>query len=64
MRQCCLIAILCLLLGGCVSASRETAAEARGFERGYGQAMKEQYWRLQDQQRQPAANPTTNPVKP
>lgn len=47
-----------------MSASRETAAEARGFERGYGQAMKEQYWHLQDQQRRPTANPTTNPVKP
>ena len=59
-----LILALSLLLGGCISPSREAAAEARGFERGYGQAVKEQYWHLQNQQRQPSQSPAPTPDKP
>ena len=41
-----------LALCGCATVSdREAAAEARGYERGYRQAVKEQYWILQNQQR-------------
>ena len=41
----------------------EAAAEARGYERGYRQAVKEQYWLIQNQQRRPApAEP--NPAHP
>lgn len=47
--------ILCLLLAGCASPRRRDAdAEARGYERGYAQAVKEQYWIIQNQQRRPA----------
>lgn len=47
--------VLCLLLAGCASPRRrETDAEARGYERGYAQAVKEQYWIIQNQQRRPA----------
>lgn len=43
----------CIILGGCATpASREAAAEARGYERGYRQAVKEHYWLIQQQQRQ------------
>lgn len=63
----CLILLLCLALAGCATPARptdrETAAEARGYERGYRQAVKEQYWLIQNQQRQPApAEP--NPATP
>lgn len=57
---------LCLALAGCATPSRlserEAAAEARGYERGYRQAVKEQYWLIQNQQRRPAPvepNPAT-----
>ena len=58
-----LIIFLCLALAGCATPSRlserEAAAEARGYERGYRQAVKEQYWLIQNQQRRPApAEPT------
>ena len=53
-----LIVLLCLAFAGCASpaglSDRETAAEARGYERGYRQAVKEQYWLIQNQQRRPA----------
>ena len=43
---------LCLILAGCATApQRDAAAEARGYERGYRQAVKEQYWIIQNQQR-------------
>jgi hypothetical protein len=49
-----LIALL-LTLAGCASpVRRESTAEARGYEHGYGQAVKEQYWIIQNQQRRPA----------
>ena len=58
--------LLCLALTGCATparlADREAAAEARGYERGYRQAVQEQYWLIQNQQRRPAPaepNPTT-----
>ena len=45
-----------LLLAGCASPqSREASAEARGYERGYTQAVKEQYWIIQNLQRRPMA---------
>ena len=67
MRPRCLILLLCLVLAGCATparlSEREAAAEARGYERGYRQAVKEQYWLIQNQQRQPApAEP--NPAIP
>ncbi len=53
-----LIVLLCLAFAGCATparlSDRETAAEARGYERGYRQAVKEQYWLIQNQQRRPA----------
>jgi hypothetical protein len=69
MRTCSLIPLLCLLLGGCAThtrlSDREAAAEARGYERGYRQAVKEQYWLIQNQQRRPAAPPAaSNPESP
>ena len=61
-----LIFLSSLALAGCATPARlsecEAAAEARGYERGYRQAVKEQYWLIQNQQRQPAPaepNPTT-----
>ena len=67
MRPRCLTILLCLALAGCATPARftdrEAAAEARGYERGYRQAVKEQYWLIQNQQRQPApAEP--NPATP
>jgi hypothetical protein len=54
----CLIVLLCLAFAGCTTparrSDRETAAEARGYERGYRQAVKEQYWLIQNQQRRHA----------
>lgn len=50
--------LLALALTGCATparlAEREAAAEARGFERGYRQAVKEQYWIIQNRQQQPS----------
>ena len=49
---------LVIFLTGCAStASRDAAAEARGYERGYAQAVKEQYWIIQNQQRTPSQTP-------
>jgi len=52
---------LLLLLTGCASPRREPDTEARAYERGYRQAVKEQYWIIQNQQRtaSSAANPNT-----
>ncbi|MFZ5495606.1 MAG: hypothetical protein ACOZE5_09775 [Verrucomicrobiota bacterium] len=52
---------LLLLLAGCASPRREPDAEARAYERGYRQAVKEQYWIIQNQQRtaSSASNPNT-----
>jgi len=63
----CLILLWSLALAGCATparlSDRETAAEARGYERSYRQAVEEQYWLIQNQQRQPApAEP--NPATP
>ena len=47
-----LLPLLLLPLAGCATTHhRETDAEARGYERGYRQAVKEQYWIIQNQQR-------------
>ncbi len=51
-----------LLLAGCASPKREPDAEARAYERGYRQAVKEQYWIIQNQQR--TATSTPNPKTP
>lgn len=52
---------LLALLSGCATTRREPAAEARGYERGYAQAVKEHYWMLQNQQRPPTP---PQPVQP
>lgn len=63
MRPSRLIAALCLTLTGCATtAQRDAATEARGYERGYRQAVKEQYWIIQNQQRRPV--PAPNPRNP
>ena len=53
-----LIISACLTLAGCATtAQRDASAEMRGYERGYRQAVKEQYWIIQNQQRTPVPNP-------
>jgi hypothetical protein len=59
-----LVSVLTLLLAGCATAPRDRAAEARGDGRGDGQATKELYWILQNQQRAPAPLPTPTPLLP
>ncbi len=55
-----LITICLLLLTGCASPRREPDAEALAYERGYRQAVKEQYWIIQNQQRTTSVpNPKT-----
>ena len=57
------IVLFFLAMSGCAStAQREAAAETRDYERGYRQAVKEQYWIIQNQQRQPSES--ANPQKP
>jgi hypothetical protein len=41
--------LLLLALAGCSTPPRES--ETRGYERGYAQAVKEQYWIQQNNQR-------------
>jgi len=54
-----------LALTGCATTHhREAEAEARGYERGYRQAIKEQYWIIQNQQRATAPASATNPPSP
>lgn len=54
-----------LILTGCATtADRDGAAEARGYERGYAQAVKEQYWIIQNQQRTSAPVPAPTATKP
>ena len=52
-----LLLLSTLLLAGCAlparRSDRDAAAETRGYERGYRQAVKEQYWIIQNQQRAP-----------
>jgi hypothetical protein len=55
--------LLVFALNGCATTKRETDAEARGYERGYRQAVQQQYWIIQNQQRRPTA-PATNPAQP
>lgn len=55
-----LFSLFTLLLAGCATSKRDTEAEARGYERGYRQATKEQYWIIQNQQRS-APPAVTNP---
>lgn len=56
-----LLGLLLLLLAGCASPKRENEEETRAYERGYRQAVKEQYWIIQNQQRNavPAVKPPT-----
>jgi hypothetical protein len=55
-----LLLLSTLLFTGCAlparPSAREAEAEARGYERGYRQAVKEQYWIIQNQQRAPGRN--------
>jgi len=44
--------LLLLALAGCRAPQREV--ETRSYERGYAQAVKEQYWIQQNNQRAPA----------
>lgn len=53
--------LLLLALSGCATTRREADAEARGYERGYRQAVQGQYWIIQNQQRRP---PAPNPAQP
>ena len=55
--------LLALALNGCATTKRETDAEARGYERGYRQAVQEQYWIIQNQQHRPPAT-EVNPAQP
>jgi len=57
-----LLPLLLLALVGCATPHhRETDAEARGYERGYRQAVKEQYWIIQNQQRTTAPSAAPEP---
>ncbi len=56
-----LLLICLLLLSGCASQRRNPDAEAKAYERGYRQAVKEQYWIIQNQQRTSSA---PNPKAP
>lgn len=56
-----LLLLSTLLFTGCAAlparpSVREAEAEARGYERGYRQAVKEQYWIIQNQQRASGRN--------
>lgn len=63
MRQGVLMIGLCFLLTGCATrGARDAAAEARGYARGLQQAVKEEYWRIQDRQRD--RDRTTTPILP
>ena len=62
MRPSCLL-FLALMLTGCATTRPEAQAEARGYERGYRVAVREQYCIIQNQQRQPSA-PTSTPTPP
>lgn len=57
MRARLLLALLLPAMAGCASAPRAAEAEARGYERGRAQAMKEQYWIIQNQQRTASPQP-------
>ena len=64
MKTLLVVLLICSGLAGCATPPRQTdreaAAEARGYERGYRQAVKEQYWIIQNQQRTTSApNPKT-----
>ena len=62
MRWIPLLSLWLFALGGCATPRRDAAAEARGYERGYRQAVKEQYAIIQNQQRIPADRvASTNP---
>jgi hypothetical protein len=57
-----LIMLLLSLMPGCASpGDREHAAEARGYERGYAQAVRDQYAIIQNQQRR---RPAPESIKP
>jgi len=59
MRRSLLLA-LALALGGCATTKRQADAEQKAYEGGYRQAVQEQYWIIQNQQRRPPA-PAANP---
>ena len=55
-----LLLVLALALGGCATAKRQTDAEQKAYERGYRQAVQEQYWIIQNQQRRSPASPANS----
>jgi len=64
-----LLPLALLAFGGCATPHhREADAETHGYERGYRQAVKEQYWIIQNQQRATASSPSaateTQPKRP
>lgn len=63
MRILLLSALLSALAGCAMPARRAAEAADRSYARGYQQAVQEQYWIIQNQQRLPAA-PLRNPVQP
>lgn len=48
-----LLVVLAGGLAGCTSPQRVRQAEEEGYARGYRQAVKEQYWIIQQRQRNP-----------
>ncbi len=52
-----LTVLLLLALGGCASPARREAAAALDYARGYREAVQEQYWIIQNQQRRAAPAP-------
>ncbi len=49
---------LALVLSGCATTKRQTDVEQKAYECGYRQAVQEQYWIIQNQQRRPPALPS------
>ena len=60
--RCHFLSLGLLALAGCATPHRrETDAETRGYERGYRQAVQEQYWIIQNQQRAAAQTAAAKP---
>lgn len=62
-----ILPFLSLVLAGCSTPRhREIDAEAGGYERGYRQAVKDQYWIIQNQQRPipPSSSSDIQPESP
>jgi hypothetical protein len=57
-----LLFALLVIFSGCATPKRDAEAAARDYERGYGQAVKEQYRIIQNQQRGRTATAIPNPA--